>query len=112
MRHVYFVPFQVEQGSTMTRFVIFAALLLAAQPIIHGSGSQLYGQVPSAPAEYQDLYLALDNNLANFEGMLASSWDGTKAPVAFSAELKSAHSNQGSQLLGQYYYNGVLLELD
>lgn len=111
-------------GEDLMKHLLFAVCLIVAQPGLvgflvggHGSGvihrpGSLYGQTPSVPTEYQDLYSALGVSISSFESTINSSWDGSTYPVAFSAELKSAHSNQGSRLLAPNYYTGVLLELD
>ena len=51
------------------------------------------------PAEYQDLNGELSANLNRFRDALAQQWDGSRAPVAFSANLLAAHSARADALL-------------
>jgi len=64
------------------------------------------------PAEYQDLHRELHANLNRFRDVLAQQWDGSRAPVAFSAELMSAHSARGDALLQTGVTDAVRLEVD
>jgi hypothetical protein len=64
------------------------------------------------PAEFQDLALALEERLDAFDAAVAATWDGSKAPVAFAAELLTANGNRGLQLLSPSAMAGVQLELD
>jgi len=51
------------------------------------------------PAVYQDLYTQLNRNVADFQSDVKSRWDGSTFPVAFSAQLTDANSNNGPSLL-------------
>ena len=70
---------------------------------------------PPVPMEYQDLHAALSSKISSFErmvsGLSAANGNG-QHPVAFSAELKSAHSVYGRLLLDAGHYREVLLEMD
>jgi chitodextrinase len=91
-----------------------AGIVFLIAPIVFGAPmvSEVYGQTAPVPSTYQDLYSAIDTNLSSFAGTMSSSWNGATYPVAFSAELKSAHSNLGAGLLGSNHYSGVLMEVD
>jgi uncharacterized protein (TIGR03437 family) len=70
-----------------------------------------YAQNPPVPADYADLYPALQQKLTAFDATIASQWNGAKPPVDFSAELLAANANRGTQLLGPNALTGVGLEL-
>src|SRR5262249_27795390 len=87
--------------------------LLALAACGQGSPSQPSGGGPSGvPAEFQDLYTSLQASLDAFNKTLDARWNGAKAPVVFSAELLTANSNRGQQLLASDALPGVRLELD
>ena len=53
-------------------------------------------QVPSV---YQDLYSQLSGDVADFQGAISGSWNGSKFPVVFAAQLTDANCNNGPGLL-------------
>jgi fibronectin type 3 domain-containing protein len=64
------------------------------------------------PTEFQDLYAELQTALTDFRQTINGSWDGTKSPVAFSANLLSVNSSRGPALLAPGYRDSVAYELD
>ena len=60
------------------------------------------------PALHDELY----TGLSSFRTSVAQSWDGSRAPVAFSANLLAAHSARGPALLSPGLADSVLLEVD
>ncbi len=64
------------------------------------------------PPEYQDLHDELVADVAAFQQTIDQSWDGSRWPVAFSANLSSADSSAGPVLLGPNALTAVRLELD
>jgi chitodextrinase len=74
--------------------------------------STLQAQSPAVPSEYQDLYSMMQNQIATFDQTVLRSWDRSKPPVAFSAHLLSANSNQGAVLLDPTNLTSVTAELD
>ena len=53
------------------------------------------------PAPYQDLYTQLTEEVADLQGSVSKTWDGSTYPVAFSAQLTDANSNNGPGLLNE-----------
>ena len=51
------------------------------------------------PTVYQDLYTQLNGDINDFQGNIAGKWNGSTYPVAFSAQLTNANSNNGPGLL-------------
>jgi hypothetical protein len=66
----------------------------------------------TVPTEYQDLHGELYGNLNRFRDVMAQQWDGSRAPVAFSAELLAAHSARGDALLQTGMTDAIRLEID
>jgi fibronectin type 3 domain-containing protein len=66
---------------------------------------------PPPPSEYQDLYTMMQSQIAAFDQTIRKSWNGSKPPVYWSAQLESATGN-GIDLLQSSAYTGVLSELD
>ncbi|HEY6361316.1 MAG TPA: hypothetical protein VIX63_09435 [Vicinamibacterales bacterium] len=64
------------------------------------------------PTEFRDLHDELYASLDSFRTTLAQSWDGSRAPVAFSAELMSAHSARGPALLAPGLADSLEVEID
>lgn len=64
------------------------------------------------PPAYQDLYDALDSKTEEFDTTIASQWNGSYYPVAFSSLLSSATSHRGQELLNPSVYWGVSLQLN
>ena len=64
------------------------------------------------PAEYEALRDELYGNLNRFRALLAEQWDGSRAPVAFSANLVAAHSARGDALLQNGATDAIRLEID
>jgi hypothetical protein len=73
------------------------------------------GYTPAAtwtPPSYLDLTQALSRKMEAFDFTVHTRWNGTRYPVAFAAELSSATTHRGRDLLNASNYWGVLLELD
>ena len=66
----------------------------------------------TVPSEYQDLHGELYANLDRFRDVLAQQWDGSRAPVAFSANLIAAHASRGDALLQAGVTDAMRLEID
>ena len=64
------------------------------------------------PTQFQALHDELYISLDNFRRTLAQTWDGSRAPVAFSANLLSAHSARGEALLAPDMADAVTMEID
>jgi hypothetical protein len=64
------------------------------------------------PPQFQALHDELYSSLDNFRRTLAQQWDGSRAPVAFSANLLSAHSARGEALLAPGMVEAVAMEID
>lgn len=64
------------------------------------------------PLEYQDAYAEVSTALNDFRQVLDQSWDGTKAPVAFSANLLTANSSRGLVLIEPGARDAVAHEID
>lgn len=86
-----------------TGFTWLSMLLLPALPA---------AQEASAPAEYHDLYTALDARLSAFEQQVSAGWNGQRGDTLFSAELLYANANLGVQLLAPQVRDMAALELD
>lgn len=71
-------------------------------------GARARAQVP---AEFQDLYPALEQKLDAFEATLEGQGHAAY-PVTFTSELLTANGNRGRALLGAQTLPGVRLELD
>jgi hypothetical protein len=52
------------------------------------------------------------SSLSSFRSAMAQSWDGARAPVAFSANLVSAHSSRGPAVLTPGLPAALELEID
>jgi hypothetical protein len=62
------------------------------------------------PAAWQDLYSSLTTQINSFAAEVNAGWNkSTTAPVAFSAELFTANSENGSQLLAANYINQAVI---
>jgi chitodextrinase len=100
----------------MKRSVLTRALVLLGAIVLGlfglPSSSDLFAQTPVVPNQYQGLYSQLDADLANFESTISSYSTPTAVQVAYSAELKSAHSNLGPELLVPLHYSATMMELD
>lgn len=65
------------------------------------------------PSQYSALYAELDSYVSTFASRVNASWDGSRSPVTvMAAQLSTANSNQGQQLVSDRHYQGLLLELD
>jgi hypothetical protein len=64
------------------------------------------------PTEYQNLHGDLYANLNRFRDVVRQQWDGSHAPVAFSASLLAAHSARGDALLRTGATDAIGLEID
>lgn len=71
----------------------FAAILLVS---LFAGECSAQSTVPSV---YQDLYTQLNTDINDFQSAIAASWNGSKYPVKFSAQLTDANSNTGPSLL-------------
>ncbi len=56
------------------------------------------------PAEFQDLYSQLKDDLDRFNAMLDSSWNGSNYPVNFAADLYIADNSAKGKILQPDYY--------
>jgi len=54
---------------------------------------------PTVPAEFADLYPALQTPIGSFNQAVSTAWNGQKSSVAFGGELPTANANQGRKLL-------------
>src|SRR5277367_360326 len=70
-----------------------------------------FGQTTAVPSQYQSLYSSVQSNLNTFSGTVHSSWNGTKYPVEYAAQLLSATSEDGTALLQPGRMTEVDLEL-
>ena len=76
----------------MMRSRLWIALLL-------GFAVDAHAQTP-VPAGFQDLYSQLASDVATFKSTIDQSWDGSRSPVTFGANLSCADSNRGPALVG------------
>lgn len=67
---------------------------------------------PTVPAEFADLYPALQTPIGSFNQAVSTAWNGQKSSVAFGGELPTANANQGRKLLSGTALTSVRLELD
>src|ERR1700678_3163369 len=87
-------------------FVILASANLTCDVKAFDDGSS---QSSSIPAEFQDLYPALQDSLSSYNSALNSRWDGSKSPVLLGAELSPAdgyiaiYNAARTNQLGAYY---------
>jgi hypothetical protein len=65
----------------------------------------------TVPSSYQDLYTQIQTDLNAFDQTLATAYNGVPAPVAFSAQLLAASSENGTNVLNAGYINNVLSEM-
>ncbi len=77
------------------------------------ASARVYGQAPPppVPAEYQNLASALQSNLSTFTRSMQSSWSGARSNVVYSAQLRTASSNESSTLLKPQHQARVDAEL-
>lgn len=68
-------------------------------------------QTATVPKAYADLYQQLEAKLQKTSERIDRQWDKSKAPVDFSAEMVTANSNRGVQLLQPVTLWGVRLEM-
>jgi len=80
------------RDGAVTRIVSVCTLILI-ELAFAGAGS---AQVPSV---YQDLYSQLNGDVGDFQGTITGSWNGSKYPVTFAAQLTDANCNNGPGLL-------------
>jgi hypothetical protein len=66
----------------------------------------------AVPSEYGALHDELFLNLSGFRSGIHQAWDGSRAPVAFSAGLVAAHSSRGSALLAPGMADSIVREID
>ena len=86
--------------------------LSAVMALLPGS-NPTFAQCSSVPVEFAETCAQLQRYLERFESTVASHWDGKKAPVAFSTELRSANDNRGLRsLLRPGTMDGLRRELD
>jgi hypothetical protein len=80
-------------------FIAFLPLAgTAAQPV-------------TVPSAYQGLYSSVQTNLNSFSQTIQSNWNGARSPFLSSAQLLSASSENGTNLLIPGYSNGVQTEI-
>ncbi len=84
---------------------LFAMLWLS------GAASSALAEAPKAPKAYADLYMQLEAKLRRTSERIDRQWDKSIAPVDFSAEMLTANSNRGVQLLQPVALSGVRLEM-
>jgi chitodextrinase len=84
-------------------------MLCAATVLLLARGAE---PAPPVPAEFQDLYSELYSYITDFRQTIDQSWDGTRSPVAFSANLLAANSSGGTDLLAPGAIDQVRQELD
>lgn len=92
--------------------VSLVGVLLAGLLGVPAPHSGLAAPALSVPAEYADLYPALEAKLKAVDAHITPRWTGTKHDVIFSAELLAANSNQGDQLFRDQAWQAVILNLD
>ncbi len=63
------------------------------------------------PPEYQNLANALHSNISNFTTSIQATWNGVRSPVLYSAQLRTASSNEGSALIDPAHQPRVDAEL-
>lgn len=80
----------------------------ASSPI----ASPTTGTPLAVPAEYQDLYNQLQASIAAADRQVSATWDGSKYPVNYAAELLSADSNGGFGILNVNVRKVMAEELD
>ena len=68
-------------------------------------------QTAAVPKAYADLYTQLEAKLQKTSERIDRQWDKSKAPVDFSAEMLTANSNRGVQLLQPVALWGVRMEM-
>jgi hypothetical protein len=87
--------------------LVLCALLFFCVPV------SLHAEPQAAvPAEFKDLYRELESLLDRFNRTLDRQKRSRSEPLAFSAELLSANSHRGPQLLKPEAYKGITMELD
>jgi hypothetical protein len=58
----------------------------------------------AVPAEYEGIYVELEEKLEELDAYLDSNWDGETSDTVFSVELINANSNRGEALLEPYNF--------
>jgi fibronectin type 3 domain-containing protein len=66
---------------------------------------------PPVPSVYQDLFSSAQSQISAFDQTVLQSWNKTKGPVAFGAQVGTANSNQGPTLLTSGNAGAVITEL-
>jgi hypothetical protein len=74
------------------RILSACALILIEMALPHLCSAQV-------PSVYQDLYGQLNGDIGDFQGTITGSWNGSKYPVTFAAQLTDANCNNGPGLL-------------
>jgi chitodextrinase len=90
---------------TLSTVVVCFALILAAE-VASGQSA------PPVPSSYQAIHSSLDASINSFAATVDASWNAVPYAVQFAAELPSASSSVGDQLLDPDRYGSVMLELD
>lgn len=86
-------------------FLLLGILLLPSVALGQIQNTQI-------PLEYQRVYSTLKQNLDGFDAYLLSHDTATNYPAIFGAELLTANSNRGCELLEPQAMQGVVLYLD
>ena len=84
-------------------------LLLGAALVAAHTGPARAQQVP---VEFQAMHAELYGALSGFRQSIAQGWNGSRAPVKFSANVLSASASRGAALLSPDALDSVLLEID
>ncbi len=94
----------------MRKLFVYAAVW----GLVVSLGAVVAHSAPLAPVprEYQALFAELDGQLARFDRLVASRWDGQKAPVIFSGEHLSSNGHLGLALLRPGHLDAALREVD
>jgi hypothetical protein len=92
--------------------MLVLARLTVALVVACGAAGIGIAQQVQPPAEFQDLYAFMAQELDAFDQILHAEWDGGRYPVTLTTELLTANGNRGRQLLPAQTLAGVRLELD
>jgi hypothetical protein len=91
---------------------VMGAVLIGLSSAAPVPGGPAPGGSLSVPAEYADLYAALEARIKAADAYLGQRWTGERHAVTFSAELLAANGNQGETLLREQQRQAVTVYLD